>query len=399
MKSAWTGPVFRPNEDGYDEERSSLNYTLTHTPELIVGAVDAGDVVAAVCYAADRGLSVGVQATGHGLVVAADGVLVSTRRMKGVAIDPTARVARVEAGVQWWDVVPLAAAHGLAPLNGSNPHVGVVGYTLGGGIGFLGRQLGFAADHVRSIDVVTSDGRQRRVTPDQNDDLFWALRGSKGNLGIVTEMEFDLFPVETLYGGGLYFGGETTADLLRAYFQWTTDVPEAMSSSIMLMRYPDLEEAPEPLRGRYVAHLRIGYFGPAAEGERLVAPVRDLGPVLLDTVAAMPYSDIAKIHHEPIVPYAAYDRSIYLSHLNADAVEAIIAEAGPDAEAPFLLEFRHLGGAHRRQPTVPNAVGGRDAEFSMFSASLVEADAIFRDKPRHDRLHAAMGPGRPAVPP
>ncbi len=391
-RRTWNGPIFRPGEAGYDDEHSSINHTLLHTPELIVGAVDAHDVVEAVRYAADRGLSVGVQSTGHGLVVAADGVLVTTRRMKGIEIDPAARVARLEAGVQWGEVLPLAAAHGLAPLNGSNPHVGVVGYTLGGGIGFLGRQFGYAADHVRSIEVVTADGRLRHVAPDEDADLFWALRGGKGNFGIVTALELDLFPVEALYGGGLYYAGEATADVLHVYRQWSAEMPEEMSSSILLMQYPDVDEAPELLRGRYVAHLRIGYFGPIEAGERLVAPFRGLGPLLLDTVAEMPYSAVSTIHHEPNVPYAVYDRAIFLKHLDQGAVETIIAQAGPDANAPFILELRHQCGGYRRPPAVPNAVGGRDAEFSMFSASIIDPDTFARDKEVHDRLHAAMRP-------
>ncbi|HWM22469.1 MAG TPA: FAD-binding oxidoreductase [Ilumatobacteraceae bacterium] len=390
--SGWTGPVFQPGDPGYDDEHRSINETLEHRPELIVGAASAEDVVSAVRYAIDRSLSVGVQSTGHGLAVAADGVLVSTRRMKQVTVDPATRTATIDAGVQWHDVLPVAAQHGLAPLNGSSPHVGVMGYTLGGGVGLLGRRFGFAADHVRRIDVVTADGFLRHVDADHDPDLFFALRGGKGNYGVATRIEIELFPVRTLLGGGLYFAADAATELLHTYSAWTRSVPEAMSSSVMLSTYPDTAGVPDPLRGRYVAHLRIGFFGPPDEGETLIAPFRQLAPPLLDTLTQIPYTDIGTIHHEPIAPYKVYESGIYLGPPDAEAVDTILRHAGPDANAPVMLELRHHGGAYRRTPAVPNAVGGRDAEFTLYLGSLIDPETMATDKHLHNEVHGSLRP-------
>lgn len=387
------GAVFRPGDEGYDEERRGFNLAVDHHPALVVGATRAEDVVAAVRYAAEAGLGVGVQATGHGPAVPADGqLLISTRRMVGVRVDPVARTATVDAGTRWVDVVAAAAPYGLAPLNGSSADVGAVGYLLGGGLAVLGRRFGYAADHVRRFEVVTADGELRGVSPESEPDLFWALRGGKGNFGVVTSMEIELFPVATLYGGGLYFDADTAAAALHAYREWTGTVSEEMSSSVMLTRFPDLPEVPDPLRDRYVAHVWIAWSGPVAEGERWVQPLRAAGPVLLDTVAEMPYREGSTVHHEPTTPLPTYDRNTALGAVDSAAVDTILELAGPEADAPFLLELRHHGGAYARPPEVPNAVAGRDAAFLLFSVSVLDPDRIAEIRGSHDTLHRRMHP-------
>src|SRR4051794_30765984 len=223
--------------------------------------------------------------------------------MNDITIDAAGRTARVGAGVLWSEVIAKAAKAGLAPLNGSNPTVGVAGYTLGGGLSpTLGRSHGYAADHVRSLDVVTADGKRRRVDGKSEPDLFWALRGGKGNFGVVTALEFDLFPVSRLYGGGIYFPGERTADVLRAWTAWHPHTPETMTSSFAAMRLPALPEVPEPLREVFSVSLRIAYTGTAHDGEQMIAPLRAVAAPILDTVADMPYTDVAAIHNEPTDP-------------------------------------------------------------------------------------------------
>ncbi|MEO3750546.1 FAD-binding oxidoreductase [Streptomyces sp. B6B3] len=368
---SFSGPVFARGADGYDAERAPLNRALEQRPDLVVGAARPEDVAAAVALAGDTGRSVAVMATGHGPSVSADGhVLITTRRLDGVRVDPVARTAVVGAGARWGDVLPRTTPHDLAPLNGSSPNVGAVGYTLGGGVGLLGRRFGYAADHVRRLDVVTADGRLRRVTAESDPDLFWALRGGKGNFGVVTEMEIDLFPVPRLFGGGLYFGGATGAAALRAYVPWAVEAPEEMSSSVLLMRYPDHPSAPEPLRGAFVTHVRIAYSGPVERGAQLVEPLRAVGPRLLDTVTGLPYERVGSIHHEPVdEPYAAFDAGVTLDRMDQAGVDTLLALAGPEADAPFLVELRHHGGAYAVPPAVPNAVGARDAAFTLFCAT------------------------------
>ncbi len=206
---AVAGSVLLPGDAGYDDERAVFNLNHELVPAVIVVAQSASDVQAAVAFAAGQHRPVLVKTTGHQMVGTARGsVLISTHRMNGVTIDAVGRTAKVGAGAIWAEVVQKAAKAGLAPLNGSNPTVGVSGYTLGGGLSpTLGRAHGYAADHVRSLDVVTADGELRHVDAASEPELFWALRGGKGNFAVVTALEFDLFPVSRLYGGGIYFPG------------------------------------------------------------------------------------------------------------------------------------------------------------------------------------------------
>nr|WP_246293383.1 FAD-binding oxidoreductase [Naumannella cuiyingiana] len=362
------------------------NQSVEHRPALVVAAADTADVVRAVQYARAHGLSVAVQTTGHGMSLPSDGVLISTQRLNRVEIDAGTRIARVQGGARWLDVIPAAAAYGLAPLNGSSPQVGVVGFMLGGGVGMLGRQHGYAADHIRSLRIVTADGEERRVDPDSDPELFWAVRGGKGNLGVVTQIEFDLFEVSDLYGGGLYFPAETVAQLLELYVAWTLDLPRTMSTSILLSRYPDIEQVRAELRGKYVAHLRVAYFGPAEEAERLLRPVRELDAPLLDTVGAMPYTDIGTIHHEPVGPYSVYESGFYTGYLAASDTRTILKRVGPDVNAPLIFELRHHGGGYRTLPAISNPVGGRDAEFTIYIGSVIDPPAMTTDKAIHTAI-------------
>lgn len=261
-------------------------------------------------------MGVAVQATGHGPSRAADGqMLVNTSRLDSIEIDPRAHVARVGAGVRGGALVAAAAEHGLAPVNGSSPDVGVVSYHLGGGLGILGRALGWAVDHVRSLEIVTADGSLRRVSPSQEPELFWALRGGgKGTLGVVVTLEIDLHPISRIHGGGMHFIGDSAARALRSWAEWTRTAPEEMSSSALIVTMPNLSVIPEPLRGRRVVHLRFACTGTATEAERLVQPFRELAPVT-DTVAEMAYADVGSIHAEPTTPVAFHARNIMLDSL------------------------------------------------------------------------------------
>ncbi|MEI7029437.1 FAD-binding oxidoreductase [Streptomyces pratensis] len=365
------GELFTPEDPGYERELAGFNRIARHRPDVVVAAQATSDVSAAVSFASETGLPVAVQATGHGIAApASGGVLISTRRMNTVAVDAAARTAHVEAGAQWHQVIAAAAPHGLAPLNGSSPLVGVVGYTLGGGLGPMGRQYGFAADHVTCVEVVTADGSVRKADRERHPELFWALRGGKGNFGVVTGLWFDLMPVSRLYGGGLYFPGEQTSQVLHTWRQWTATVPEEMSSSVALLRLPDVPDVPAFLRGRLAAHVRISFTGGAAEGERLVRPLRECGTPLADSVAEMPYTAVADIHADPTHPLPYHERNIVLRELDSEATERLVRVAGPDSSCgDLMVEVRHLGGALARPARVPNAVGVREGAFTLATLS------------------------------
>jgi hypothetical protein len=243
----------------------------------------------------------------------------------------------------------------------------VVGYTLGGGIGPMARTFGFAADRVRRLQLVTSGGVTIDVDAGREPDLFWALRGGKCAVGIVSELEFDLLPVPHYYGGAIFYPGTSAATVLHAWRDWVADVPEEVTSSIALLRLPDVPAVPEPLRGRLSVHLRYVHVGDAARGQQLLAPMRAAAPALVDLVDAVPYSAISTVHSDPVDPLPFWDGSCVLGELPAGAIDALLASAGPDADVPLVIaELRHLGGALRREPSVPNAVGGRDAAFGAY---------------------------------
>ncbi|MFE3058364.1 FAD-binding oxidoreductase [Nocardia sp. NPDC059239] len=359
---ATTGPVFQPGDSGYDAEIAGFQTAYTHRPAVVVGAAHAEDVRAAVEYAARHGLPVAVQNTGHGLSVATDGgVLITTRRMTDIRIDAGARTARVAAGVQAGALIEAAAAHGLAPLNGSSLSVGVVGYTLGGGIGILAREFGYAAEHVRGIEIVTADGRLRRLEP--GDELFGAVLGTGGNFGVVTALELALLPITTVYGGQLQFDTPLVAPALEAWRLWTRDMPEQMTSAITMMTFPDIPAFPPHLRGRYVATINIAFTGSAEEGERLVAPLRAVGARMADDLRVMPYTESHAIYRDPEHPHPYLATNALLSDLPADATDAFLEVTGPESPVPVIAGLRHLGGALGRPGPNGIAMDHRDAEY------------------------------------
>ncbi|MEU5088340.1 BBE domain-containing protein [Streptomyces sp. NPDC021356] len=245
----------------------------------------------------------------------------------------------------------------------------------GGQSPLLGRTLGYAADHVRGLDVVTADGELRHVTADSEPDLFWALRGGKGNFGVVTAIEFDVFPVTRFYGGALYFRAADLAEVLEAWRAWVPTVPEEMTSSVGIQRLPDLPVLPEPLRGAVVVHLRIGYLGSADDGEKLIAPLRASAPPLLDLIGEKPYTALGEIHLDPVDPMPYYDRSVCLGEFTGKTVDALVRLTGPESGCTLAnVEVRALGGAFDREPALPNAVSTRGVPFVVFGFAVGGAD-------------------------
>lgn len=381
-----SGAVHAPGSPAHERASTGVQLLAPHRPAAVVEAADAGDVRTATAWAAEHGLPVAAQATGHGRGTGlSGGVLITTHRMDGVRVDPARRTARIGAGATWRRVIEAAAPHGLAPLSGSSPSVGAVGYTLGGGVGLLARRYGFSADHVRRIDLVTADGAARTVTADSDPGLLRALRGGGGGLGIVTGMEVDLFPVERLYGGGLLFDlGADPAGVLGAWWDWTRGLPEEMTSGVSLVSYPDLPVLPPHLRGRHLARVAVSWSGPAEQGPRLVEPLRSAGPLLEDTLGVLPYTRSEEVFADHEEPAAFRGEGLLLDDLPvADAAAA----AGRGAAAPFMsvLWLRHLGGALSRPPAVPGVVGHRDAAVALTLLTLDGAE----DTPAMADLRAA----------
>jgi FAD/FMN-containing dehydrogenase len=375
LDNSLAGPAFVPGTPGYDDELTVFNQAVVHQPAVVVGAASAADVSAAVSFAARHGLDVAVLNTGHGpsLPAGPGTLMITTRRMSKVDIDAKNRRARVEAGVRFGQLVDAASTHGLAPLPGSSPGVGVVGYTLSGGASStMGRKFGWASDHVRALDVVTADGRLHRVSAQSEADLFGALLGGKSNFGVVTAMECALFPVTRLYAGSLFYSGEHTREVLEAYRHFTDGAPEEISTGVALLNLPPLPHLAAFMQGKLAVALRISHVGDADTGKHLIEPLRQAAPLLMDTVAEIPYAQFGAITNDPTDPAPAVEHFGLLRELTEEAVDAIVDVVGPHSESRInIVDIRHLEGAFSRPPAFPNAIGACDAAFAIFGLTVV----------------------------
>jgi hypothetical protein len=226
---------------------------------------------------------------------------------------------------------------------------------------------------VRRFTIVTADGTIREVDAERDPDLFWAVRGAKGNFGIVTELEFDLMPVTRFYGGGIFFPGAAAPAVLDAWREWAPTMPEDTTTSVALLRLPPGLDVPEPLRGQFVTHLRFAHIGPADEGAALLAPMRAVAEPVLDLIGERRYTAVDAVNMDPVDPMPHADTGTALSGLPAEAVDVLLAHAGPGIDTPLVLvEVRLLGGAIARAPKVPNAMTVRDAAFSLYALAVPE---------------------------
>jgi FAD binding domain len=332
----------------------------------------AQDVASIVTYAREHGLRVTGHGTGHNATPhgdLSDTVLIKTERMRGVEIDPEARCARAEAGVLWAEVTAPASEHGLAPLSGSSPNVGVVGYFLGGGVSLgLARRFGVAANSVLAIELVTADGRLRRVDADHDPELFWARRGGGGSFGIVTAIEFELYAVPELYGGVMLWPADRAREVFEAWVAFTRTAQDAFTSTARLLNVPDIPDVPELVRGRQLVAVDGVYVGPAEDGAALTEPLRALGPEV-DGFGPLPPVALSYVHMDPEDPMPGCSDSQMLDQVTSETIDRILVAAAPAPESPLgVVELRHLGGALRRRPEGAGVVGSFEAEYLAFAA-------------------------------
>ncbi len=341
---------------------------VNQRPALIILTENAQDVMETVRLAREEDLDVAVQSTVHGVGRPADDcLLIRTSNMTDIRVDAASQTAWVSAGAKWGHVLPTTQAHGLAPLLGSSPDVGVVGYTLGGGFGWLGRKYGLAADSVNYFEVVTADGQLLRASAKENPDLFWGLRGGGGSLGIITGMEIKLYPVSTVYGGFLVYPMEKARAVLTRFREWVDSVPEKMTSSIALMNLPPLPIVPEYLRGKSVVMVRGCYCGLVEEGEAFIQGWRDWQAPFMDAFRVMPFSEVASISNDPEGPVPGLSSGAWLGELSDGAIDTLLRHMAPEnGDSPILMtEIRHAGGVISRVDPGTTAYGNRDAELLM----------------------------------
>jgi FAD binding domain/Berberine and berberine like len=375
------GTFLTPEDDGFDSARQAWNLAVDQRPAAVALPKTAADVAAAVRMAAERGLRVAVQGPGHGAAVLGDldaTLLLRTSRMTGLEIEPDARRARVEAGVLWADVAVAAGQHGLAALQGSAPDVSVVGYSLGGGLGWLGRRHGLACNSVFAADVVTSDGERRRVDPDQEPDLFWALRGGGGSFAAVTALEFELVPLAEAYAGWLVWDAGAGSEVVHAFRQWATGAPREITTALRFLHLPPFPEVPEPLRDRPVIAFDGAYLGSDADGAEVLRPLRDVAaPLVMDTWATIPAPGLSRLHGDPEQPVPGIGDGCQVRELTPEAADAFVEVGGPGSGSPLLgLELRQLGGALAEAPAGAGALAALPGEFILFGIGIPMAEGM-----------------------
>ncbi|MBL7523030.1 FAD-binding oxidoreductase [Frankia sp. CNm7] len=401
------GAVLLPGDDGYDVARAAWNLAVDQRPAAIAYAGDAGEVAEVLRAATAAGLRVAPQGTGHNagpLPPLSEVVLLRTSGMVGVRVDAESRRARVRAGARWIDVLAATGPLGLGTLHGSGPGVGVVGYSLGGGIGWYSRALGLQANSVTAIDLVTADGTALRVDADHDRELFWALRGGGGSFGVVTALEFALHPARPAVAGLLAWDWSRTHAVLDRWARWTTDLPDEAATSFRIQRMPATGPVPPRLRGRTLAVVGGALLDhdDDASARRLLGPLRALRPEVdtfaatvppglghgADGVAGAPgsaggigfgdfggFSDFGAFR----APAPVIADSVLLSRLPPAAVDAFTAAAGPGSGSTHdLVELRHLGGALARRPPDAGSLPLVDGQFLMVSSTVADSAAARR---------------------
>ena len=369
------GAVYLPGDPGYDMARMPWNVAVDQRPAAVAlprTALEAAEVVVA---AARAGLRVAPQSTGHAAGPLAEGaladvVIVRTSEMTEVTIDPESRTARAEGGVLWQQVVEAAAPHGLAALHGSSPDVAVAGYSLGGGIGWYARKLGLATNSVTAVEIVTADGSIRRVDARNDPDLFWAVRGGGGNFGLVTALEFTLYPIADAYAGMLVWDRAQADAVVREWARWSASAPDEVTTSLRVMSFPPMPELPEFIRGRQLVIIDGAVLSDDASAESLLEPLRALAPEM-DTFARVPAASLSRLHMDPEGPTPAVSGSVLLDALPEDAVDAFLAEVGPGSTSSLLAaELRQLGGALGRPHHGAGALPRLDAAYAGFFVAV-----------------------------
>jgi FAD/FMN-containing dehydrogenase len=394
------GRIVRPTDPEWDAAHQSFNVRVDQRPEAMVFPADEADVVAIVNHARRHGLRIAPQATAHNagpLGALDDTIVVQTSEMQSVSIDPVAHRVRVGSGVKWEKVAAQLSDRGLAGLHGSSPDVGIAGYSLGGGIGWLARKYGMQTNSVTAIELVTADGEFRRVTAATEPDLFWALRGGNGNYGVVTAIEFAVYPVEELYAGALFFPYERASEVLHTWRELLPTFPEELMTWANILHFPPDPALPEVFRGQSFTIVMGAYLGDEPEGRDLLSRLRDLGPAV-DTFTMVPPIELGELAMDPPDPLPFESGHALLEELPASLVDEFLSIAGPESDSGASLtmfQLRHMGGALARKEPHAGARATLPGEVNLFTLGVAEddeaADAV---KARIARLVEAAHPHR-----
>jgi FAD/FMN-containing dehydrogenase len=379
LAGALEGSLALPGHDGWDIARQAWNLAVDQRPDAVVTAGGSSDAKAVVDFARQNGLRVAPQGTGHGAGALGDlggAILFKTHELTKVDVDVAAGRARAEPGALSRDVLNAAGPQGLAALAGSSPDVGIVGYSLGGGIGFLARKHGLQANRVTAIEVVTGSGDAVRADHESEADLFWALRGGGGSYGLVTAIEFELLPIAGLYAGALAWPWERSGEVLARWAEWTADAPEEISSSARMIQFPPLPQVPEPLRGRQLVMIDGVWDGDRDRADSVLAPLRELAPEM-DTWAEIPTAALVEVHGDPPEPVPSLTDHRLIREIPPELIETWVEVAGPGSGSPLLFsELRHWGGAIAREPEGAGVLGSISEPYSLFNVGMAPDPAV-----------------------
>ena len=367
LRASLKGELFQPQDEGYDAARKVYNGMIDRHPRLIVRCAGVADVMAAVNFARENKLTLSVRGGSHGVTGSAvcdDGLVIDLSRMKDIRVDPENRIARAEAGCTWSDFDSATHAFGLATTGGIVSTTGIAGLTLGGGLGYLARKFGLSCDNLISVDVVTADGRFLTASAEENEDLFWGVRGGGGNFGVVTSFEYKLHPVSMVLGGPVLYPIEQVREVLRFYRDYIATAPEDVSAFFAFLIAPPAPFIPEPLHGVTMCALIACSTGPLEEAEEVVKPIRSFGPPALDLLGPIPYPALQSLFDALLPPgLQHYWKADFVKELTDEAIEVHV-KYGP--KIPTVESATHiypLSGAVQRVGRGETAFSYRDAEF------------------------------------
>jgi FAD/FMN-containing dehydrogenase len=397
------GRLLLPGDDGFEAAAQPWNLAIAQRPAAVAEVASVADVQAVLAHARAAGQRVAAQSTGHGAEALDTGalreaILIRTHALDAIEIDAGARRARIGAGVKAAAVAAAAAEHGLVPVVGLAPSVGVAGLALGGGLGWLGRAHGLASNAIVSLDVVTADGAARTIDINNDPELFYALRGGGGAYAVVTALELALHPVDAISGGVLTFPFEAAGEVLEQVRRVAPSLPEAASLVIRIVQVPPLEHIPEAMRGKRLVMVVATHLGPHADAERLFAPLRS-GGTIMDTFAPIALADLVRVAGDPEEPGMARGDGMLLEDLTVDALAAL-AELLDDPEVGALgvIELRQLGGALGRPAPGGGAIAQVDAGWTFFTGGFapnpeVAAAVLAAVATAKDRMAPFAAPG------
>jgi hypothetical protein len=377
LTDALTGRVVLPGDPAWDHARSSFNLLVDQRPAAVAFPADEHDVAAAVAYARRSGLRVAPQATGHNqapLGDLGDALLLNVSALQDVRFELAERRVRVGAGVKWDRVAPRLSAHGLAGLHGSSPDVGIAGYSLGGGMGWLSRRHGLQTNAVTALELVTADGDFVRADAEQHPDLFWALRGGGGNFGVVTAIEFGVVEVDRLHAGALFYDAARAPEVLHAWNGLLPSLPDELMSWVTVFNFPPLPDVPAFARGRSFVVVKAAFLGDEHGARPYLDPLRDLRPVR-DTFATVPpvvLGDLAMDPYDPLPFHSAHD---LLDELPVDALMDAVGPGSGREGALAMLQLRHMGGALARVPEGAGARATLPGKVSLFAIGVAMDEA------------------------